>query len=90
MKCLCFLFSLPIDLLNIVLHSETGIYTGVMCLSIGRGLKIFSAVLKGGPKFLHKSEKGDGYHDSHEYHKSDEKLWTSLQRKKGKRNIGRK
>ena len=30
-----------------------------MHLSIGGGLKVFPVMLKGGPKFLHKSERGD-------------------------------
>ena len=34
-------------------------YTGVTFLSIGRGRKIFSAVLEGEPKFLHKSERAE-------------------------------
>ena len=56
----CCLLSLPVDLLNIVLYSEPQVYTQVLCIDLlGGGLKKFSAVLEGGPKFLHKSERGD-------------------------------
>ena len=56
----CFLLSIPVDLLNIVLHSEPQVYTQVLCIYLlGGGLKIFSALLEGGPKFLYKSERGD-------------------------------
>ena len=60
----CVVFSrlcpLPVDLLNIVLHAEPQVYTQVLCIYLlGGGLKIFSAVLEGGPKFLHKCERGD-------------------------------
>ena len=63
----CIVFSrlcpLPVDLLNIVLHAEPQVYvyvyTQVLCIYLlGGGLKTFSAVLEGGPKFLHKSERG--------------------------------
>ena len=58
-SCLC---SLPVDLLNIVLHSEPQVYTQVLCIYVlGGGLKIFSAVFEGGPKFLHKSENSIKY-----------------------------
>ena len=56
----CCLLSLPVDLLNIVLYSEPQVYTQVLCIYLlGGELKIFSAVLEGGPKFLHKSERGE-------------------------------
>ena len=56
----CCLLSLSVDLLDIALHSEPQIYTQVLYIYLlGGGLKIFSAVLEGGPKFLHKSERED-------------------------------
>ena len=88
MKLPCFLFSLPVDLLNIVLHSETHVCTQVLRFYLsGGGGGIFPAVLEGEPKFLHKSERAEEYHNSHEYHKSDEKPWTFLQREKGKGTV---
>ena len=48
-SCLC---PLPVDLLNIVLHSEPQvyIYTGVMYLSIGRGAENIFCNVGGGAK----------------------------------------